>query len=196
MMQFTNNEKKALLILFKDLDNYYNANSLSKKLNISRIGAMKLLKKLKKNDILNSKLIGKSETYKVNLDSDYIRDMLAFLLSDEANNFKRWKNEFKGLFSEDRIVMIYGSAIVNYSKANDIDLMILKRKDKQSNINKVIAERQKILPKKIHLIELSRDEFLKNLEEKQPSILNIAKTSVILYGQSKYVELIKNVKII
>jgi len=195
-MQFTNNEKKALLILFKDLDNYYNANSLSKKLNISRIGAMKLLKKLKKNDILNSKLIGKSETYKVNLDSDYIRDMLAFLLSDEANNFKRWKNEFKGLFSEDRIVMIYGSAIVNYSKANDIDLMILKRKDKQSNINKVIAERQKILPKKIHLIELSRDEFLKNLEEKQPSILNIAKTSVILYGQSKYVELIKNVKII
>ena len=192
-MQFTNNEKKALLILFKDLDNYYNANSLSKKLNISRIGAMKLLKKLKKNDILNSKLIGKSETYKVNLDSDYIRDMLAFLLSDEANNFKRWKNEFKGLFSEDRIVMIYGSAIVNYSKANDIDLMILKRKDKQSNINKVIAERQKILPKKIHLIELSRDEFLKNLEEKQPSILNIAKTSVILYGQSKYVELIKNV---
>ena len=93
MMQFTNNERKALLIIFKDLDNYYNANSLSKKINISRIGMMKLLKKLKKNDILKSKLIGKSETYKINLSSDYVRDMLAFLLSDEANNFKRWKND-------------------------------------------------------------------------------------------------------
>ena len=193
-MQFTNNERKALLIIFKDLDNYYNANSLSKKINISRIGMMKLLKKLKKNDILKSKLIGKSETYKINLSSDYVRDMLAFLLSDEANNFKRWKNEFKELFRGDRIAMIYGSAIINYSKANDIDLMILGKTSKLSDINKVISEKQKVLPKKIHLIELSQDEFLKNLEEKQNSIMNIVKTAIILYGQFKYMELIKNVK--
>lgn len=196
MMQFTNNERKALLVIFKDLDNYYNANSLSKKLNISRIGMMKLLKKLKKNDILKSKLIGKSEIYKINLDSDYARDMLAFLLSDEANNFKRWKNEFRELFKGDRIVMIYGSAIVNYSEANDIDLMIVGKTNKLSDINKVISEKQKILPKKIHLIELSQYEFLKNLEEKQNSIMDIVKTAIILYGQFKYVGLIKNVKII
>ena len=194
MIQFTNNEKKALLIIFKDLDNYYNANSLSKKLNISRIGMMKLLKKLKKNEVLKSKSIGKSEIYKINLDLDYVRDMLAFLLSDEANNFKRWKNEFKELFREDKIVMIYGSAIINYTKANDIDLMIIGKTSKTSDINKFINQKQKILPKKIHLIKLSRDEFLKNLGEKQKSIMNIIKTAVILYGQAKYVELIKNVK--
>lgn len=196
MMQFTNNERKALLVIFKDLDNYYNANSLSKKINISRIGMMKLLKKLKKNDILRSKLIGKSEIYKINLDSDYVRDMLAFLLSDEANNFKRWKNEFRELFKGDRIVMIYGSTIVNYSEANDIDLMIVGKTNKLSDINKVISEKQKLLPKKIHLIEISQGEFLKNLKEKQKSIVNAVKTAIILYGQSKYVGLIKNVKII
>ena len=131
---------------------------------------------------------------KINLDSDYVRDMLAFLLFDEANNFKRWKNEFKELFKGDRIVMIYGSAIVNYSRANDIDLMILRKKERHSKVNGVIAEKQKVLPKKIHLIELSQDEFLKNLEEKQNSIMNIVKTAIILYGQFKYMELIKNVK--
>lgn len=193
-MQFTNNEKKALLIIFKDLDNYYNANSLSKKLNISRIGMMKLLKKLKKNEILKSKLIGKSKVYKINLDSDYVMDMISFLLSDEANNFKRWKDEFKDLFVDGRIVAIYGSAIINYSNANDIDLMVIKENEKSLKITKIINEKQKILPKKIHLIDISPDEFLENLEKKQKSITNIVKNAVILFGQTKYVRLIKNVK--
>lgn len=192
MIGFTNNEKKALLIIFKELEEYYNANSLSKKLDISRIGAMKLLRKLEKDSILKSKIIGKSKIYKINLDNDYSRDLIAFLLSDEANNFKRWKNEFKELFAEN-IVLIYGSAIVNYSKANDIDLMAIGSKNSKE-MNKLINEKQKILPKKIHLINISYGEFLKNLERRQKSIMNIIKTGVVLYGQSKYVEAIKNVK--
>src|SRR3989344_5206527 len=187
MIKFTDNEKKALLIIFKELDNYYNSNSLSKKLNISRIGMMKILKKLKKNGALRSRIIGKSIVYKINLDEDYIQDMISFLLSDEANKFKRWKNEFKELFDGERIVMLYGSAIINYSKARDIDLMILRKKEKSSKINKVINEKQKILPKKIHLIDLSQDEFLENLEKKQKAIVDIVKNALIHYGQAKNV---------
>ena len=116
---------------------------------------------------------------------------MAFLLSDEANNFNRWKNEFKELLEGERVVMMYGSALINYSKANDIDIMVIE--NKKSSIIKIINEKQKVLPKKIHLIEISEKEFLDNLE-KQKSIIEIARTAVILYGQSKYVEVMKNVK--
>ena len=194
MIQFTENEKKALVIIFKDIENDFNANNLSKRIGISRIGTMKLLKKLEKKEILKKKIIGKSSVYKINLDDDYIQDMISFLLSDEANNFKRWKNEFKELFDRDRIVIIYGSAIIDYSKANDIDLMILRKKEKSLEINKVISEKQKILPKKIHLIDISQNEFLENLKSRQKVIIEIVKNAIVLYGQAKYVELIKNVK--
>ncbi|MEI6058590.1 MAG: nucleotidyltransferase domain-containing protein [archaeon] len=191
MVKFTENEKRALLIIFKDFSKYYNSNSLSKKLEISRVGTMKILKNLDKNNILKKIVIGKSSVYRINLENDYVRDTMAFLLSDEANNFNRWKNEFKELLEGERVVMMYGSALINYSKANDIDIMVIE--NKKSSIIKIINEKQKVLPKKIHLIEISEKEFLDNLE-KQKSIIEIARTAVILYGQSKYVEVMKNVK--
>ena len=193
MVRLTNNEKKILLILFKDFSNYLNANSISKKVGISRIGSMKILKKLEKEELLLKKQIGKSIVYRLNLQKDYTKHLIVFLLSDEANNFKRWLNEFKELFAEERIVMLYGSTIRDYSKARDIDIMIIREKGDSEEIHRIIKERQKILPKKIHLIDLTPKEFLKNIEQKQSAIIDIIKNAIILYGQNKYVELIKDV---
>lgn len=193
MIQSTDNEKKALIILFKDFTSYYNANSLSKEIGISRIGAMKLLKKLENNRIIAGKIIGKSRVYRVNLRDDYVRDLMSFLLSNEANNFNRWKNEFKELFKDGRIIMLYGSAIIDYSIAKDIDLMVIKEEKESGEIQKIIYKKQKILPKKIHLISLNTEEFFKNLTDKQKAIIDIVKKAVILYGQKNYVEIIKNV---
>ncbi len=191
--QISDKEKEALLILFKDFSSYYNANSLSKLLGISRIGTMKLLKKFKKNNILKDRKIGKSTVYKLNLEDDYVRNMISFLLADEANNFKRWKDEFKGFFKGERIVMLYGSTIKNYEKARDIDIMIVMEKREYKEVAKVIEERQKFLSKKIHSIELIPNDLLKNLQEKQKAVIDIVKNAIILYGQNKYVEIIQNV---
>ncbi len=193
MITITQKEKEALLILFKDFSSYYNANSLSKLLDISRIGSMKLLKKLLTKGILKDRKIGKSTVYKLNLDDDYVRNMISFLLVDEANNFKRWKDEFKDIFKGKRIVMLYGSAIKNYEKAHDIDIMIVTKKGEYKEVSKIIIERQKFLSKKIHLIELTEKNLLKNLQVKQKAIINIVKNAIILYGQNKYVEIIQNV---
>lgn len=193
MTTLTQKEKEALLILFKDFSSYYNANSLSKLLSISRIWAMKLLKKLNNNNILKDKKIGKSIVYKVNLDDDYIRNLMAFLLADEANNFKRWKDEFKKLFKGKRIILLYGSAIKNYEKARDIDIISVIEKEEYKEVAKVIAERQKFLSKKIHSIELTINDILKNLQEKQKAMTDIVKNAIVLYGQYKYVEIIQNV---
>jgi len=193
MVQLTENEKKALLILFKDFTSYHNANSLSKTLNISRVGSMKLLKKLKAKEILITKTIGKSTVYKINIKNDYVIDLIAFLLTEEANNFKRWKEEFKELFTNNRIILFYGSAIKDYSKARDIDLMIIRKSGESGKIHKIINKKQQMLPKKIHAIDLTLQEFLDNVHNEQAAIIDIIKNAIVLYGQYKYVELLKNV---
>ena len=193
MTTLTQKEKQALLILFKDFTNYYNANSISKVLGISRIGAMKMLKKLLNENLLIDKKIGKSTIYKIKLNDDYVRKLLAFLLTDEANNLKRWREEFKELFKKDRIIMMYGSAIKNYVKANDIDMMLVIKKSEYKDVNNIIKKRQKILPKKIHSIELTANDLLQNIKQKKKSVIETVKNAVILYGQDKYVEILKNV---
>src|SRR3989344_2403645 len=193
MVTLTQKEKEALLILFKDFTNFYNANSISKLLNISRVGAQKILKRLLKQNLLIDRKIGKSTIYKLKLEDEYAKKLIVFLLADEANNFKRWKEEFKELFKKDRIIMIYGSAIKNYAKANDIDIMIIIRKAEYKEVIKIIEKKQRILPKKIHSIELTANDLLQNIKQKKESAIDIVKNAVILYGQDKYVEIIKNV---
>lgn len=191
MVNLTLNEKKALLIIFKEFDNYYNANSLSKKIGLSRVGMTKILRKLEKASVLKSKQVGKSVIYKINFSNDYVVDLMTFLLSDEASDYQRWKDEFRDLFEYGKFLLIYGSATINYSKASDIDLMII---DGKNSMSKIIREKQKVLSKKIHLIELSEKDFLSNLEKKQKSFIEIVKSAVVLSGQNKYVELMKNVE--
>lgn len=193
MVTLTEKEKQALIVLFKDFTNYYNANSISKVLGISRIGAMKILKKLLNENLLIDKKIGKSIIYKIKLDDDYVRKLMAFLLADEANNFKRWKEEFKELFKKDRIIMLYGSIIKNYTKANDIDIMIVIKKAEYKEVTKIIEKKQNILTKKIHTIELTANDLSQNIKQKKKAVIDIVRNAIILYGQDKYVEIMKNV---
>ncbi len=193
MVTLTQKEKEVLLILFKDFTNFYNANSISKVLNISHVGAQKIFKRLLKQNLLINRKIGKSIVYKIKLEDDYARKLIAFLLADEANNFKRWKEEFKELFKKDRIIMIYGSVIKNYAKAKDIDIMIVIRKAEYKEVIKIIEKKQMILPKRIHSIELTANDLLQNIKQKKEAPIDIIKNAIILYGQDKYVEMIKNV---
>src|SRR3989338_11682292 len=146
MITLTKKERETVLILFKDYTIFYNANSISKVLSISHVGAQKIFKRLLKENIVVSKAIGKSIIYKLNFNDNYVNQLVAFLLADEANKFKRWKEEFKDLFKKDRIVMIFGSAIRNYEKANDIDILIATAANDIHDINSALREKAGILP--------------------------------------------------
>ena len=193
MKTLTQKESEALLTVFKDFSNYYNANSISKILGISRIGAMKIFRRLLKENIVEYKKIGKSIIYKPKLNDDYVCKLIAFLLVDEANNFKRWKEEFKELFKEDRIILLFGSAIKNYNSARDIDIMIIAKNKESKEINAVLREKESLLPKKIHSIKLTAEDLSNNINSKNKAIIDIIKNAVVLYGQDRYVEVIKNV---
>ncbi|MBI4139577.1 nucleotidyltransferase domain-containing protein [Candidatus Woesearchaeota archaeon] len=193
MINLTSKEREALLILFKDYSAFYNANSISKILKISHVGAQKLLKRLFESNIVIKRTIGKSIIYKINFDDTYTIQLLIFLLADEANNFKRWKEEFKELFVGNRIVALFGSAVKDYSSARDIDVLIVMDNKNIKEVNSIIEKKGHILPKKIHVIKLTCKDLLENVKNKNEAIINIIKNAVVLCGQNKYVEVLKNV---
>ncbi|MBI2545930.1 hypothetical protein HYV81_02010 [Candidatus Woesearchaeota archaeon] len=193
MISLTQKERETLLFLFKDFTTYYNANSISKVLGISHVGAQKIFKRLSKQNLVKGQHIGKSIVYKLRLEEDYVCKLITFLLADEATKFRRWKEEFKELFKKGRIVMLYGSAIVNYATAKDIDVMIVIEKNEYKEVYKVIEKKQEFLPKRIHAIELTKQDLINNIKNRQEAIMDIVKTAIILYGESEYVEVIKHV---
>lgn len=192
MMSLTKKEREILLILFKDFNSFYNANSISKVLKISHVGAQKIFKRLLQNNLVISKTIGKSITYKLNFNDNYVSQLIAFLLADEANNFKRWKEEFKELFKKNRIVMIFGSTIKDYTHAQDIDLMLVIENRDIKEINNILKKKEEILPKKLHAIKLTNQDLLESLKKKDKAIIDIVKNAIILYGENEYVEVLKN----
>jgi len=192
MPSLTIKERETLLILFKDYTSFYNANSISKVLKISHVGAQKIFQRLKKENLIIDTRIGKSITYKLNLKDNYTKNLISFLLADEAHNFKRWKEEFKELEQKGRIIMMFGSAIKNYAQAHDIDLMIVIEQKEIKEINVILKKKEEILPKKIHAIKLTKHDLLENIKKKDKAIVDIVKNAIILYGQDNYVEIMTN----
>lgn len=193
MVSLTPAERECLLLLFKDFTAFYNANSISKILNISHVGAQKIFKRMLNENLVISRQIGKSINYKPNFDEPYVSQLIAFLLADEANSFKRWAEEFKGIFKEGRIVMIFGSAIKNYAQAEDIDIMIVMDKDDVKEVNKFVNKKEEVLPKKLHSLIMAQQDLLENLKKRNKAMIGIVKNAIVLYGQNKYVELIQDV---
>ncbi|HLC47427.1 MAG TPA: hypothetical protein VJI75_06925 [Candidatus Nanoarchaeia archaeon] len=193
MRSLTKKEREIVLTLFKDYTTFYNANSISKILDISHVGAQKVFKRLLQENLVISNTIGKSITYKLNFKDTYVSQLIAFLLVDEANNFKRWKEEFKELFKKDRIVLIFGSAIKDYAHANDIDLMIVLENEGINEVNKIMRKKEEILPKRLHAIKLTHNDLIDNLIKKNKAMVDITKNAIILYGQDRYVEILRNV---
>ena len=190
MIGLTKKEQEALLMLYKDFTNFHNANSLSKKIGITQVGAMKLLKKLEKQNILSSKKIGKSIVYKLNIKEELVRKLIGFALTNEASSYERWIDEFKPLYKKGMIILFYGSASRDYAQARDIDIMIILKKEGTSDVYEKLREKQKILQKKIHSIEAAKDEFIRNLKENNKAILEIVRTAIVLYGYDDYMEIL------
>lgn len=195
MISLTEKEREALLILLKDFTAHYNANPLSKVLGISHVGCQKILKRLLKAEVITDERIGKAIIYEVRLEADYTTKLLSFLLADESNDkAKRWQEEFNPLFKRGRIVMLFGSILKNEKSARDIDMMLVIKKEDFKEIKKIIHEKQEVLPKKIHSIELTEQDLINNIKKKNPAIVDIIRNAIVLYGQDKYVEVMKNVR--
>ena len=88
---------------------------------------------------------------------------------------------------------MFGSTIKNYAKATDIDIMIVIDKEDVKEVNNILKEKKELLPKNLHAIKLTHEDLSGNLKKKDKVITDIVKNAVVIYGQDKYVEIIKSV---
>lgn len=191
MKGLSKKEIEILILLVKDFSGDYNANNLSKAIDITPRGALKALKNLQKKKLITGKNMGKAVFYKANLEDYYAFRTVETLLIEEAREKAgRWLSEFGSLFAHVEILLIFGSAIRS-KKANDIDLLLVFKKEK-SMISKLISERRAISAKAIHIVKQTPADLYNNLKKNDKVLLNIIKNSYVLHGYDKLLEVIKN----
>ncbi len=187
-------EIEILLVLLKDIYTDYNSNSISKIIDITSAGAFKAMKKLAYKGLIIGKKMGKAVFYKINLTDYYtFRTMETLLINEAREGASRWLNEFEKIYQNAELVIIYGSILNKPKSANDIDLLIIPKKDEIKIIEKIIKEKRTISVKPIHTIKMNLNEFKESLKRKDPVLIDIIKSGCILQGYDRLLKEIKNV---
>lgn len=190
------NKNKILLVLLKDIKTKYNANSMSKKIGISSMGALKILKDLEKKEIVNSEKFGKASLYELNFRNNYTLDYLEFILKIESEKssayIKRWINELKKLTNAE-IVILFGSVLSRGEKANDIDVLLVVKSDNFKRLKIEIEKLNKLNDKKIHPVYQTEEDFKKNLIKEDKIILDVLK-GIFIKGQKEFLIILKELK--
>lgn len=190
MRALTEKEKAIVLRLTKDFTAYFNARSLSKQVGMSPRGALKALKFLEENKIVESKRIGRALIYRLTF-NDYACELASLFLFEEARtNASRWVNEFEQFKLADALIL-FGS-VLRTQKYNDLDLLILTDKKNHSALNKQVLEKNSILLKPIHPIWQLRSDLEKNIRKRDPVLLEIIKTGFVIKGQHIIMEVLSN----
>ena len=193
MERITKKEIEAILTIFKNIDKEYNASSLSLVINITRMGALKIVKRLEKQGILKSKKLGKSVFYKINLDNEYAMGYIIFLLKLEAEQtkpyIKRWINELKKIKNAD-IILLFGSILNKGDKVSDIDVLFVTNQKKFSKLKREIEGINELSEKKLHPIYQTIKDIKDNIKKKDKIVLNAIR-GIVVFGHSNLLKVLK-----
>lgn len=190
MKEITENEMHFILAILKTPEQELNARSISKLIGITHMGTSKIAKRLEKECIISSKTIGKAIIYKLNLSKDYVKQYIKFLLQREAEHsnayLKRWVEELKKLKKAEAIIL-FGSVIKKGEQANDIDAIIVVRKNNFKSLRKEIEEINIVNTKKIHPIFQTKEDLRENIKSEDKVVLNAIK-GIVVSGEENILE--------
>jgi predicted nucleotidyltransferase len=193
MKDITNNEMVFVLSLFKSPEIEYNANSMAKLMGISRMGSLKIARRLEKENIIKSKELGKAKFYRLNLDNDYVRQYVKFLLKREAEQahpyVKAWIEDIKKVKSADAAIL-FGSILKKHKDANDIDVLFMINKKNYTKVKKEIDEINSISMKRIHTMYQTKESMKKNIKKGDKPLLSAVK-GIVVFGEDKIINLIR-----
>ena len=192
-MNITKNTTKIIEFLLKNIDKVgFNVNQLSRSINISVGSAHKILQELKKNDIVATTDLKSSIYYKLNLNNPDTVDICKLTLrknkKDLPSYIKVYSEEIEK-FNKAEIIILFGS-ILNKKDFNDVDVLFVTNKIKEVNI--FCSEISKIRTKPISPLIMKFDDIIKNIKNKNNIILEIINNGVIIRGEERYMEALKN----
>lgn len=193
MRDITSNEMAFVLTIFKSPETQYNANSIAKLIGISRMGALKIAKRLEKENIIISKELGKAKYYWLNFSNDYVKQYVRFLLKREAEHahpyVRVWADEVKKLKSADAAIL-FGSVLRKYKEARDIDVVLITDKKRFSKLKKEIGEIDELNVKRLHPIYQTKEDFIKNIKKSDKALLSAMK-GIVVFGENMIIDLLQ-----
>ena len=192
MNDISKNEMEIVLRILKSPEVAYNANSLAKEMKISSMGALKIVKRLEKENILMAQQLGKATFYKINKTSAYALNYISFLLKREIEQahpyVKMWANEIKKIKHIEGVIL-FGSVLKKYQEANDVDVLLITDKKGFSLVKKEIEEINLINTKKIHPVYQIKKDLIDNIEKKDKVVLNAIKGKIVV-GESFFIQVL------
>jgi len=195
MKHITDNEMKLMLTIFKNPRIEYNSNNISKVLGISRMGCLKIAKKLERERIIILKQMGKAKFFSLDLSKDYVKNYVSFLLKREAEQstsyVRVWVNELRNKITKAKIIILFGSVLKKEKEANDIDVMFVTTQKNFEKLKKEVESINLISYKRIHPLYQGLQDLKDNLRKNDPVILNVI-NGIIVSGAEELVELIKD----
>lgn len=193
MTEITNNEMTFVLSIFKSPEAEYNANSIARCIGISSMGALKIAKRLEKENIVTSRELGKAKFYRLNLSNDYVMEYVKFLLKREAEQahpyIKVCIDEIKKLKSADAAIL-FGSVLREYKEARDIDVVLITDKKRFSKLKKEIEEIDKLNVKRLHPVYQTKEDFIKNIKKGDKALLGAMK-GIVVFGEDMVIDLLQ-----
>jgi len=195
MKDVTKNEIKVLLTILKNPETSYNASNIAKEIGISSMGALKILKRLERENLLHSRQLGKSIFYNFNFKNEYLIEYLTFLLNKEieqtSSYTKRWAIELKKIKNSE-LIILFGSVLEKEEKATDVDVLFIINPKKIQLLKIEIEKINMLNDKRIHPIYQSERDFKDNIRNQDKIVLNALK-GIIPVGQRKFVDFLKGV---
>jgi hypothetical protein len=190
---------KILKILLKTILEIPTITYLSKETDLSRVGIWKIIKNLKKENLIDLIPMGSGKTssfvIRLNWNNVLLKKRLSLILHKEALENSRWLENFKELEMKVDFLIIYGSILNNPKNANDIDLLsVISEKKAFVDIDKIKERIQLTSMKKIHLINFTRKEMLFELKNNNKAFLDSIKKGIVLFGYDNFIDFMKEIK--
>jgi hypothetical protein len=189
------NKSEIMSFLLRNIQRESTITLLAKELKLSRVGVWKILKRMEKDRLVSLIPVGEGKTsiynVKLNWENSLLEKTLALILAGEALNNQRWTENFKDLEDNTSFLIIYGSILHSPKEANDIDVLSMANKDNFQEIDKIISKIQKTQIKKIHSLNLTKEELRGELKKPNKAFIDAIKKGVILFGQEKFIKFVR-----
>ena len=168
MLSLSDNEFSVISFLVRNFTERLTIRNIAQRLGFSSAGVFNILKKLEKQNIVIGQKLGTGLFYQINFDSKIAEHLAGIVL----------------LYSDEKLDKIENVQI-KHSKA-----AILDKKNLLLLVDNVTIPEISI--PNINIIAKTEDELVGLFRKRDPDTLQLLKKGVVLFGEDKIVEIIKN----
>ena len=194
MVSLTENKSKVLDFLIRNLYKKNTIRMLAKQLNLSPMGAQKILKKFETEKILIKEKIGNGIFYNIDLNNEVAFKLAELILTqNKLSSYARvYARDLEKLRENVKVCVLFGSVLIKGEKARDIDVLVIIEEKNFKEVEREKQEIEKIATKPLHFMYQTQKDFENNIKKGDKPLLEIVRTGVVLWGQNLVLLGIKN----